>query len=87
LQTLVDQTAGDGFTYRQSVRRVVAYELQAGALAASLAVILSALVAWLLARRIIGPVAAASAAAERIAEGHLDDPIPQGGRDEMGALL
>ncbi|WP_163609191.1 HAMP domain-containing protein, partial [Klebsiella pneumoniae] len=50
-------------------------------------VILSALVAWLLARRIIGPVAAASAAAERIAEGHLDDTIPQGGRDEMGALL
>ena len=43
--------------------------------------------AWLLARRIIGPVAAASAAAGQIAGGKLDVEIPQGSADELGALL
>ncbi len=43
--------------------------------------------AWLLARRIIGPVAAASAAAAQIAGGKLDVEIPQGSADELGALL
>jgi diguanylate cyclase (GGDEF)-like protein len=53
----------------------------------ALALLFSAAVAWLLARRIIGPVAAASDVAERIADGKLDVRIPQGSADELGALL
>ena len=48
---------------------------------------LSGVVAWLLARRIIGPVAAASAVAERIARGNLEGEIPGGRGDELGTLL
>src|SRR6185295_18099292 len=53
----------------------------------ALALLFSAAVAWLLARRIIGPVAAASGVAERIANGTLDVKIPRGSADELGALL
>ena len=52
-----------------------------------LALIFSVAVAWLLARRIIGPVAAASKAATQIASGKLDVEIPHGSADELGALL
>ncbi len=45
---------------------------------AVLALLLSGLVAWALARRIIRPVAAASSVAERIATGRLDVVIPAG---------
>ena len=48
---------------------------------------LSALVAWALARRIVGPVAVASNVAERIAAGKLDVAVPKGSADELGALL
>src|ERR1700691_1736669 len=51
------------------------------------ALLSSALVAWALARRIVGPVAVASNAAERIAAGELDVAIPNGSADELGALL
>ena len=52
-----------------------------------LALVLSGLVAWALARRIIRPVAAASSVAECIATGRLDVVIPHGGPDELGDLL
>ncbi len=42
---------------------------------------------WFLARRIVGPVAAASDAAREIARGRLDGTIPPGHGDELGALL
>ncbi|WP_430911096.1 EAL domain-containing protein [Methylobacterium sp. sgz302541] len=87
IDLLVNYTAGDGFQYRQTARKVVAQELEASVLATMVAVALSGLVAWLLIRRITGPLAAASSAAQRIAGGHLDDPIESGQRDEMGALL
>ena len=87
LDLLVNYTAGDGFTYRQTARKVVAQEIDTSLAAAGVAVVLSGLIAWLLIRRITRPLAAASAAAERIAQGHLDDPIGSRQRDEMGALL
>ncbi|WP_245516703.1 EAL domain-containing protein [Methylobacterium segetis] len=87
IDMLVNYTAGDGFTYRQTARTIVAEEIRFYAVATVVALLLSALVAWLLNRRIIGPVAAASAVAERIAAGRLDDAVPVGGRDELGALL
>ena len=87
LDLLVNYTAGDGFTYRQNARKVVAQELETNALLTAFAVFFSGVVAWLLIRRIIGPLAAASTAAQRIAGGHLDDPIESTQRDEMGALV
>ena len=65
----------------------VARDIQLNIAGTVLALLLSALVAWALARRIIGPVAAASNVAERIAGGKLDVAIPRGSADELGALL
>ncbi|MHB2209300.1 EAL domain-containing protein [Methylobacterium sp. CM6257] len=87
IDLLVNYTAGDGFTFRQAARMLVAQEIHVNAIAAGLAIAACALIAWLLNRRITGPLAAASAAAERIASGRLDDRIPAGGRDELGSLL
>ena len=87
INLLIDATAGDGFANRQSALASVAADLRLNLVGTTLAILLSALVAWLLARRIIGPVSAASAAAGRIARGKLDGVIPQGGADELGALL
>ncbi len=84
---LVNYTAGDGFIYRQRARGVVARDRQVSLAATGMALLLSALVAWLLTRRITRPVAAASAVAGRIARGDLDGAIPGGSADELGALL
>jgi diguanylate cyclase (GGDEF)-like protein len=87
IDLLVNHTAGDGFTNRQHALASVAMDERLNLLGTTLAILLSALVAWLLARRIIGAVAAASAVAGRIAAGKLDGVIPAGGADELGALL
>ncbi|WP_409566984.1 EAL domain-containing protein [Methylobacterium sp. J-048] len=87
IELLVNYTAGDGFTFRQAARQLVAREMHVNAIVAGLAVFACALIAWLLNRRITGPLADASVAAERIASGRLDDRIPAGGRDELGSLL
>ena len=84
---LINYTAGDGFIYRQTARNAVAREMHFDLAGTALALLLSAIVAWLLARRIIGPVAAASTAAGEIAGGKLEVQIPQGSSDELGALL
>ena len=87
IDLLVNYTAGDGFTFRQAARALVGRELRVNTVVAALAILGCALIAWLLNRRITGPLAAASSAAERIANGRLDDRIPAGGRDELGSLL
>jgi diguanylate cyclase (GGDEF)-like protein len=87
VELLINYTAGDGFLYRQRARTMVASDRRFSLGATAVAVLLSAIVVWLLARRITRPVAAASAAAERIARGDLDAPIPKGGKDELGVLL
>ncbi|SEB85558.1 PAS domain S-box-containing protein/diguanylate cyclase (GGDEF) domain-containing protein [Rhizobiales bacterium GAS188] len=87
IDLLINYTAGDGFTYRQSARAAVVSDIQINLAGTAFAVLLSALLAWLLARRIIGPVAAASKVATRIAQGNLDTVIQPGGADELGALL
>ena len=84
---LINYTAGDGFTYRQRAGAAVAEDMRLNLIGTALALLLSALVAWLLARRIIRPVAMASAVAERIARGDLDGAVPEGSADELGALL
>jgi diguanylate cyclase (GGDEF)-like protein/PAS domain S-box-containing protein len=87
IDLLVNYTAGDAFTYRQRARAAVADDTRLNLVGTGLAVLLSGLVAWLLARRIIGPVAAASAVAGRIAGGDLDGEMPHASADELGALL
>ena len=87
IDLLVNYTAGDGFLYRQSARATVARDVQLNIAGTALALLLSALVAYALARRIVGPVAVASNVAERIAAGKLDVAVPRGGGDELGALL
>ncbi|HEX3858827.1 MAG TPA: PAS-domain containing protein, partial [Pseudolabrys sp.] len=87
IDLLVNYTAGDGFINRQAARATVARDVQFNMTGTALALMLSMLVAWLLARRIVGPVAAASDVAEQIATGKLDVVIPQGSTDELGDLL
>ncbi|MCJ2015506.1 EAL domain-containing protein [Methylobacterium sp. J-076] len=87
LDLLVNYTAGDGFTFRQAARTAVGSELRLNMAVAALALFGSFVIAWMLHRRIRGPLVSASIAAERIAGGHLDDSIPTDGRDELGSLL
>jgi len=87
IDLLVNYTAGDGFLYRESALAEVARDVRLDIAGIALALLLSALVAWALARRIVGPVAVASNVAERIAAGKLDVAVPNGGGDELGALL
>ena len=87
IDLLVNYTAGDGFAFRQSARRVVSEQIWFTALSVGVALVLAGIVAFLLNRRIAGPLAAASAVAQRIAAGRLDDAIPTGRRDEVGRLL
>ncbi|GJE17022.1 EAL domain-containing protein [Methylobacterium marchantiae] len=87
LDLFINHTAGDGFVYRQQARAVVARETQINLVGTLLALAMSASVAWLLARRIMRPVADASMVASRIAAGDLSVTIPPGSADELGALL
>jgi diguanylate cyclase (GGDEF)-like protein/PAS domain S-box-containing protein len=84
---LVNYTAGDGFIYRQRARESVTRETELNIAGTIIVLLFAAVVAWLLARRVIGPVAVASEVAERIANAELDVEIPRGSADELGALL
>jgi diguanylate cyclase (GGDEF)-like protein/PAS domain S-box-containing protein len=87
IDLLVNYTAGDGFIYRQMARATVARDLNLNIAGTVLALLLSAMVAWALARRIVRPLTVASNVAECIATGKLDVVIPKGAADELGALL
>lgn len=87
VELLVNYTAGDGFLFRQKALSTIKRDLQLHVAGLTIALFLSALFSWLLARRIIGPVAIASRAARSIAGGDLDATIPKGGTDELGTLL
>jgi diguanylate cyclase (GGDEF)-like protein/PAS domain S-box-containing protein len=83
----INYTAGDGFIYRQQARAIVARETRLNLFGTLIAVLLSGTVAFVLARRIMGPLADASRAAARIAAGDLSGTMPAGGPDEVGTLL
>ena len=87
IDLLVNYTAGDAFLYRQTASSTVTREMYLTLACTALAVLISTAVAWLLARRIIGPVAAASTVAGQIAGGQLNVEIPEGSVDELGKLL
>ena len=87
LDLLVNYAAGDGFRFREQAQAKMAQAKSLALLGTVTALLLGSVVAIQLARRIIGPVAAASAAASRIAAGDLDTRIPAAGTDELGVLL
>lgn len=87
IELLVNYTAGDGFLFRQRALAAINRDLQLNVAGLTVALLLSGLFSWLLARRIIGPVAIASKAAKSIADGDLNTSIPEGGGDELGTLL
>ncbi len=72
---------GDGI--RSGVHRILILQvLPLAVVLAVIAVILSALFS----RRLVGPVRALTTSAERLAQGHTDEPVPHQGEDEVGLL-
>ncbi len=84
---LTEMIADHGFVERRQAVWSISYlEYTAlGALVAALSV--GAVIAYLLRRRIIRPLAAAANTADRISRGELQTHIPDGGTDETGILL
>ncbi len=72
---------GDGI--RNGVHRILI--LQVLPLAVVLGII-AVLLSALFSRRLVGPVRALTASAERLAQGHVDEPVPHQGDDEVGLL-
>ena len=87
IDLLINHTAGNAFTYRQSALTAVDQNTQLAVLATGIALLLSALVAWQLSKHIIEPLAVASSIATSVADGNLEVPIPNGSNDELGALF
>jgi len=87
IELLVNYTAGDGFLFRQRALAAIKRDLQLNVAGLTIALLVSGLFSWILACRIIGPVAIASKAATSIADGDLNTDIPKGGDDELGILL
>jgi len=84
---LTELIAGNTFVARRKAVWSI-YTLEATSAAAlGIALLLSAAITFALTRRIVRPLSAAAAVANRIAEGELQTPIPDGGADETGALL
>jgi len=84
---LVELTAEDGFKFRETALASIARYRTLSIAATLAAVLLGGVIALLLARRMVRPIATASSAARRIAEGELDVEIGTAGNDELGQLL
>jgi diguanylate cyclase (GGDEF)-like protein len=84
---LVNFTAGDAFRHRQEALASIGRDGALNIASTLVALLLSAVIVMILGRRIIRPLAEASAAATRIAHGELETTIPPGGSDELGVLL
>jgi signal transduction histidine kinase/HAMP domain-containing protein len=84
---LIEMTADQSFVERrQGISAIDAFKARSIA-AAALALLVAVAITLLLARRIIRPLSTAARIADRIAGGELTTPIPDGGKDETGALL
>jgi len=84
---LTELTVGHSFVERRKAATAMANFQTTSIAAILLALLLSALITLLLARRIVAPLSAAAAVADRIAGGEFETPIPAGGDDETGKLL
>jgi signal transduction histidine kinase/HAMP domain-containing protein len=84
---LIELIAGHSFVERRKAVWAIASFETSTTVATWGALMLSAVITFLLARRIIKPLSEAATVAERIADGELDAPIPPGSKDETGLLL
>ena len=84
---LVELTAEDGFKFRENALTSIARYQMLSIGATVIAVLLGGIIALLLARRMMRPIAVASSAARRIAQGELGVEIGTAGNDELGQLL
>jgi signal transduction histidine kinase/HAMP domain-containing protein len=87
LDYLVELTAEDGFRGRQKALLAIEKYRHFTVAATLMALLLSMIIAILLARRMVQPIAIASNAARRIADGELDVEIGLASNDELGQLL
>jgi two-component system cell cycle sensor histidine kinase PleC len=84
---LIELNTDHSFIGRRKAVWSIAY-LQYGLIGATvIALVLSLIITLLLARRIMRPLSAAVAAANHIAQGEFETPIPEAGEDETGILL
>jgi two-component system sensor histidine kinase BaeS len=67
-------------------RRFLDEQLRAGWVIAGAALLLAALVAWLLSRMVVAPVKRIAGATRQLASGDYATRVPPGARDELGAL-
>src|SRR3546814_20002981 len=72
--------SGDGFLRRQEAVAEIESTRRLAIAGTLTALVLAAMIAFLLVRQILGPVAAGSTVARRIAEGDLDVDVPEIGR-------
>ncbi len=84
---LIEYVTGHSFiSRRQTVYNINIFKDAVGGVTL-MALLLAAAITWRLRSRIVRPLAAAAAVANRIAKGELQTVIPPGGSDETGALL
>jgi two-component system cell cycle sensor histidine kinase PleC len=84
---LIELTAEDGFRERQRSLGEIGATLMVGVACTLLALFVSGMITFVLTRRILRPLSAAAAVADRIAQGELTVEIPAGRQDEIGRLL
>jgi signal transduction histidine kinase/HAMP domain-containing protein len=87
IDALVEYTLADAFKERAEAVRASSRSLRLAGIATICALLLSAAITAWLAFLILRPLRHAAAAADRVAAGDFEAPIPQGGSDETGALL
>jgi signal transduction histidine kinase len=79
---LLPEQAGLARGIETGVRQILVHVIPVALLLCVLALVL----AQLLARRLVDPVRALTVAAERLGDGHTDEPVPPQGGDEVGQL-
>jgi signal transduction histidine kinase len=84
---LIELTADSSFIARHRATTAMTTFTSTSIGGICFALVLSAGITFLLGRRIIRPLRAAAAVANRISDGELDTPIPTGSADETGILL
>jgi signal transduction histidine kinase/HAMP domain-containing protein len=85
--TMTELSADEGFVQRENAVREIGASRAVGIGATLAALLFSVVVTFLLARRILRPLSAAAAVANRVAGGDFQTAIPKGGADETGMLL
>jgi two-component system NarL family sensor kinase len=79
---LLPEQAGLSRGIETGVRQILVHVLPVAVLLCALAYCLASI----LARRLVDPVRALTVAAERLGDGHTDEPVPPQGADEVGQL-